>query len=139
MTIAPVTTSDTLDIYRIAKENGLPDTWAWPTDCYGGVARQNGRTVAFCAVKELQWTVPTLAIEEFYCEQNAIGHSGLFALGKHMEQIVQNLANERGMEMKIGGYVSFDRTTHAKALKKRGYVAEGEVLTKTFTPTKAVA
>lgn len=134
MTIEPVTTQDTEAIYRIARENGLPASWVWPVDCHGGVAKEHGDVVAFCALKEIVWETPFLATEEFWCEQTPEGHRALKALGVHIEHLAQQLANERGVEVKSGGFVSLSKPLHAKALKKRGYTVEGEVLTKSFHP-----
>lgn len=134
MQIEAVTNKDAEQIYKIARENGLPRSWLWPSDCHGGVAKEDGRVVAFCAIKEIFWEVPLLAIEEYWCEQSPEGRLGLLRLGIHIEQVAQKIADERGIEIKAGGFVSFEKPAHAKALKKRGYRAEGEVVTKSFYP-----
>lgn len=134
MTIDAVTTADTAAIYRIARENGLPSSWVWPADCYGGVAKDADTVVAFTALKEIFWETPFLAVEEYWCEQTPRGHQGLLELGEAIERIAADLAQQKNVPIKTGGFVSYGKPAHAKALKKRGYTAEGELLTKTFLP-----
>lgn len=133
MEISPVTIHDAGDISRIADANGLIP-WSWPEDCHGGVAKEKGKVVAFCAIKEVKLHGQALlALEEFWCEPSRAGRRGLSALGDFIEDTAQRLATERGTRLKVGGFVNGEGLE--EALLNRSYHPEsGVLLTKTFHP-----
>lgn len=131
MTIEPVTTQDANDVYRIARENGLDTSWTWPEGAHGAVARDKGKLVAFCCVKEFCWGI---MVEEWWCERTPTGKRGLLKLGQWFEATIQLLSNERKDSIKIGGLVRKENPVHGWMLKRRGYEPEAEILTKTVYP-----
>ena len=129
--IDPVVSEDGRDIYRIAREEGLPDAWKWPEGLPGTAARVDGRVVAFCIIKE---TIYGIVIEELWREHSRDGLRGIFALGDWIETTMQRLANERGVPIACGGIIRTEMWKHDRALALRGFEIIANVRERIFRP-----
>lgn len=129
--IDPIVSEDGRDVYRIAKDEGLPAGWTWPEGLPGTAARVGGRVVAFCILKE---TIYGIVIEELWREHTREGVRGIYALGDWIETTVQQLATERGKPLACGGAIRLEKDRHIGALKKRDFYVVAEILEKVYLP-----
>jgi hypothetical protein len=116
-------------IRAIAFHQGLPVRWTLPEGKHILVA--GDPVAAFACLLETPYGI---VVNELWELPTAAGFRALAALSRRIEEIAQETATRRGEPIQCGGVVRLDRDTHRRALKKRGYAVEAEVLSKMFAP-----